>query len=51
MKISLLQMNSMADVDANIRQMTDLGDRAVALEKPDMLVTPEVWNFYGGRKA
>ena len=51
MKISLLQMNSVADVDGNIRQMTELADKAVALEKPDMLVTPEVWNWYGGSKA
>ena len=51
MKISLLQMNSVADIDANIKQMNDVGDKAVALEKPDMLVTPEVWNWYGGSKA
>ncbi len=51
MKIALLQMNSVADVAANIKQMNDLAEKAVALEKPDMLVTPEVWNWYGGSKA
>jgi nitrilase len=51
MKIALLQMNSVADIAANIKQMNDLGERAVALEKPDMIVTPEVWNWYGGSKV
>lgn len=51
MKIALLQMNSVADVDANIKQMNDLAERAIALEKPDMIVTPEIWNWFGGTKA
>ena len=48
MKIALLQMNSIADVAANIKQMNDLAEKAVALEKPDMIVTPEIWNWFGG---
>ena len=51
MKIALLQMNSVADVAANIKQMNDLADKAVELERPDMIVTPEVWNWFGGSTA
>ena len=51
MKIALLQMNSVSDVAANIRQMTELAERAIALEQPDMLVTPEHWNWAGGSNA
>ncbi len=51
MKIALLQMNSVADVAANIRQMTELAERAIALESPDMLVVPEHWNWAGGTNA
>ena len=29
MKIALLQMNSVADVDANIKQMNDVAEKAV----------------------
>jgi predicted amidohydrolase len=50
MKIALLQMNSQTNVEANINQFTDLADRAVALERPDMIVPPEAWNWFGGTK-
>ncbi len=51
MKIALLQMNSIADVSANIKQMNDLAEQAVRLEQPDMIVTPEIWNWFGGSTA
>ncbi|HRJ68711.1 MAG TPA: carbon-nitrogen hydrolase family protein [Beijerinckiaceae bacterium] len=48
MKIALLQMNSVASVEANITQLTELTERAVAQERPDMIVPPEAWNWFGG---
>ena len=52
MKISLLQMNSVADIDANIRQMTDLGDKATAMHKAlskvarDWIEEEDFWMAY-----
>jgi nitrilase len=48
MKTALIQMNSQNDKDANIRDGIALIERAVAEEKPDMVVLPEMWTFHGG---
>lgn len=50
MKVALLQMNAQPSVEANINQLNDLAERAVAQERPDMIVPPEAWNWFGGTK-
>ena len=51
MKVSLVQMNSVADKPANIAAATQLIERAVAEEGPDWIALPEVFDFMGARKA
>lgn len=48
MKISVLQMNTRSDKAANLAQARTLAARAVAADRPDMLVLPEVFAFMGG---
>jgi nitrilase len=48
MKISVIQTNSISDKAANIRQATELIERAVAADRPDVVVLPEVWSWRGG---
>ena len=51
MKISAIQMNSAADKAANLAQAKALIEEAVALEKPDWVCLPEVFDHMGGTRA
>lgn len=51
MKIAVIQMNSVADVGANIAKARGLIERAVDLEGPDWVCLPEHWNWAGGTTA
>jgi predicted amidohydrolase len=51
MKISVIQTNTMHDRARNIAQATELIEQAVALDRPDVVVLPEVWNWRGGTVA
>ncbi len=51
MKITVVQTNSMHDKARNIAQARDLIETAIARDRPDMLVLPEVWNWRGGTTA
>ncbi len=48
MRISVLQMNSVNDMAANLEQARKLAAEAVREDRPDLLVLPEVWAFMGG---
>jgi len=48
MKISLIQMNSISDKRANLSQAKALVERAVAEERPDWVLLPEVFDWMGG---
>jgi nitrilase len=50
MKVALIQMNSVADKAANLAQARALIDEACALEKPDWIGLPEVFDFLGGTR-
>lgn len=50
LKISLIQANTTADREANLRQLTELMRAAVASDAPDLLVLPEYCDFYGGER-
>ena len=47
MKITVIQTNSIADKPKNIAQATSLIEQAIAADRPDVLVLPEVWNWRG----
>ena len=51
MKISLIQMNSIADKAANIASAKALVERAVAEEGPDWILLPEQFDWAGGVKG
>ncbi len=51
MKISLIQMNSISDKTANLATAAALVEEAVALERPDWICLPEVFDFIGGSRA
>jgi nitrilase len=51
MKISLVQMNSIADKAANIAAARALIERAVAEEGPDWILLPEQFDWAGGLKG
>ena len=51
MKACLIQMNSTTDVAANLDQARSLIERAVAAERPDLVVLPENMNWCGGTVA
>ncbi|MBV9137736.1 MAG: carbon-nitrogen hydrolase family protein, partial [Hyphomicrobiales bacterium] len=51
MKISLIQMNSISDKRANLSQAKALVERAVAEERPDWVLLPEVFDWMGGSTA
>jgi deaminated glutathione amidase len=51
LKISLVQMNSVADKPANIAAATALIERAVEEERPDLVALPECFDFLGGQRA
>lgn len=48
MKVSLIQMNSVADKAANLAQARTLIEEVVAQERPDWIGLPEVFDFMGG---
>ena len=51
MKITVIQTNTISDKPKNIAQATRLIEQAVATDRPDVLVLPEVWNWRGGTTA
>ncbi len=48
MKVSVIQTNSMHDKARNIAQAKSLIEAAVASDRPDGVVLPEVWSYRGG---
>jgi len=48
MKITAVQTNTIADKGKNLAQAKTLIDEAVASDRPDVVVLPEVWNWRGG---
>ncbi len=50
MKVSLIQMNSIADKAGNIAQATDLIEAAVRDERPDWVLLPETFDWAGGSR-
>jgi nitrilase len=51
MKVSVIQTNSVNDKGKNIAQAKALIEQAMATDRPDIIVLPEVWNFRGGATA
>ena len=51
MKVSLIQMNSVSDKAGNLAQAKRLIERAVAEERPDWVLLPEVFDWMGGTSA
>ncbi len=51
MKVSLIQMNSVADKAANIAAAKALVEKAVAEEGPDWILLPEQFDWAGGQKG
>ena len=51
MKISVIQTNTMHDKARNLAQAKTLIEHAIAADRPDVLVLPEVWNWRGGTTA
>ncbi len=50
MKVSLIQMNSVSDKQANLDAARKLIEQAVAEERPDWICLPEVWDYIGGNR-
>ena len=48
MRVCVIQMNSVNDKAANLAQAGSLIERAVAQDRPDLVLLPEVWSFQGG---
>ena len=51
MKVSLIQMNSVADKPANLAAARALIERAVGEEGPDWILLPEQFDWAGGQKG
>jgi deaminated glutathione amidase len=51
LKITVVQTNSIHDKAKNIAQARGLIEQAIATDRPDVLVLPEVWNWRGGSTA
>jgi nitrilase len=51
MRATLVQMNSISDRDRNLERARELMARAVAEERPDLVVLPETFDFAGGSRA
>jgi predicted amidohydrolase len=51
MKVSLIQTNSISDKASNLAQAKRLVERAVAEERPDWVLLPEVLDWMGGSSA
>lgn len=47
MRVAVVQMNSQENKDANLRQAESLIEAAVASERPDLVVLPEVFTLMG----
>jgi nitrilase len=45
MKVALIQMNSQGDKAANLDQASELIERALAEEQPDLVALPETWTM------
>jgi nitrilase len=50
MKTCVIQMNSTGDKAANLAQAKSLIEQAFALERPDWIALPEVFDFLGGSR-
>lgn len=50
MKVALIQMNAGADKAENLTRAGRLIERAVREEKPDLILLPECFTFYGGSR-
>ena len=48
MRVCVIQMNSVNDKAANLAAARGLIEQAVAEDRPDLLLLPEVWAFQGG---
>jgi predicted amidohydrolase len=48
MRVCVIQMSSINDKVANLAQARGLIERAVAEDRPDLVLLPEVWAFQGG---
>src|SRR3546814_143063 len=51
MKVSLIQMNSISDRAKNIADTEALMERAIEVDRPDLLVLPEHFDWAGGTTA
>jgi nitrilase len=51
MKVSLIQMNSVSDKAGNLAAAKRLIEKAVAEERPDWVLLPEVFEWMGGTSA
>jgi nitrilase len=51
MKITLVQTNPQTDRAANLARAVELMSRAVAVDRPDLIVLPEYFEYYGGTTA
>lgn len=49
-KAALIQMNAGADKGANLATASRLIDRAVTEDRPDLVMLPECFTFYGGTR-
>lgn len=51
MKITLIQTNPQTDRAANLKRATELMTRAIETDRPDLIVLPEYFEYYGGTMA
>ncbi len=48
MKVTLIQLNSGPDKEANIRQVSEWIEQAVKQDQTELIALPEIFNFVGG---
>jgi deaminated glutathione amidase len=51
MRVSLIQLAADVDLEANLAQARDLAERAIAADRPDLVVLPETFTLIGGDAA
>jgi predicted amidohydrolase len=51
MRVSLVQLAADVDLKANLAQAEDLAERAIAADRPDLVVLPETFTLIGGDAA
>ncbi|MFV0297984.1 MAG: carbon-nitrogen hydrolase family protein [Hyphomicrobiaceae bacterium] len=51
MKFTVIQINSVSDKARNMAEAQTLIEAAVAADRPDVIVLPEVWSWRGGTTA